>query len=180
MKFAHAHVRAQTHVCDVHAKRLLKRACDVRACGRPGVRRAIAIFARFWVKKGPILDFILPGKYKKMQNLLQNYLYAINVRVRVRFGFWQNAHVRATCVRPKIECANVRACEAKNRRNSQIVDNCIIQILSLTHNQSSRGLSSLFWSRSIFGYLTIIWAHRGRKGSFNYLEFNGLKASLWL
>ena len=52
------------------------------------------------------------------QNLLQNYPYAINVRVR--FGFWQNAHVRATCVRPKIECANVRACEAKNRRNSQI------------------------------------------------------------
>ena len=53
-----------------------------------------------------------------MQNLLQNYPYAINVRVR--FGFWQKAHVRATCVRPKIECANVRACEAKNRRNSQI------------------------------------------------------------
>ena len=81
IKFAHAHVRARTHVCDVRAKRLLKRACDVRACGRPGVRRAIAIFARFWVKKGPILDFILPGKYKKMQNLLQNYPYAINVRV---------------------------------------------------------------------------------------------------
>ena len=56
-----------------------------------------------------------------MQNLLQNYPYAINVRVR--FGFWQNAHVRATCVRPKIECANVRACEAKNRRNSQIAKN---------------------------------------------------------
>ena len=65
IKFAHAHVRARTHMCDVHAKRLLKHACDVRACGRPGVRRAIAIFARFWVKKGPILDFILPGKYKK-------------------------------------------------------------------------------------------------------------------
>ena len=65
IKFAHAHVRARTHVCDVRAKRLLKRACDVRACGRPGVRRAIAIFARFWVKKGPILDFILPGKCKK-------------------------------------------------------------------------------------------------------------------
>ena len=43
-----------------------------------------------------------------------------HVRVRVRFKFWQNAHVRAMCVRPKIECANVRACEAKNRRNSQI------------------------------------------------------------
>ena len=125
IKFAHAHVRAHPHVCDVRAKRLLKRACDVRACGRPGVRRAIAIFARFWVKKGPILDFILPGKYKKMQNFLQNYPYAINVRVR--FGFWQNAHVRATCVRPKIECANVRACEAKNRRNSQI-DSSIIYI----------------------------------------------------
>ena len=41
-----------------------------------------------------------------------------NVRVRVRFKLWQNAHVRAMCVRPKIECANVRACEAKNRRNS--------------------------------------------------------------
>ena len=114
-------MRARTHVCDVRAKRLLKRACDVRACGRPGVRRAIAIFARFWVKKGPILDFILPGKCKKVQNLLQNYPYAINVRVRVRFGFWQNAHVRATCVRPKIECANVRACEAKICRNSQFV-----------------------------------------------------------
>ena len=39
--------------------------------------------------------------------------------VRVRLEFWQNAHVRAMCVRPKIECANVRACEAQNRRNSQ-------------------------------------------------------------
>ena len=44
-----------------------------------------------------------------------------HVRVRVRFEFWQNAHVRAMCVRPKIECANVRACEAKIRRNSQFV-----------------------------------------------------------
>ena len=43
------------------------------------------------------------------------------MRVRVRIKFWQNAHVRAMCVRPKIKCANVRACEAKNRRNSQIV-----------------------------------------------------------
>ena len=56
-----------------------------------------------------------------MQNLLQNFPLAINVRVRVRIKFWQNAHVRAMCVRPKIECANVRACEAKNRRNSQFV-----------------------------------------------------------
>ena len=31
-KFAHAHVRAHTHVCDVRAKQRLKRACDVRAC----------------------------------------------------------------------------------------------------------------------------------------------------
>ena len=46
-----------------------------------------------------------------------------HVRVRVRFEFWQNAHVRAMCVRPKIERANVRACEAKNRRNSQIAQN---------------------------------------------------------
>ena len=43
------------------------------------------------------------------------YLY-----VRVQLEFWENAHVRAMCVRPKIKCANVRACEAKNRRNSQI------------------------------------------------------------
>ena len=26
------------------------------------------------------------------------------------------------CVRPRIECANVRACEAKNRRNSQFAN----------------------------------------------------------
>ena len=44
-----------------------------------------------------------------------------NAHVRVRLEFWQNAHVRAMCVRPKIECANVRACEAKNRRNSQLL-----------------------------------------------------------
>jgi hypothetical protein len=42
-----------------------------------------------------------------------------NAHVCVRLEFWQNAHVRAMCVRPKIECANVRACEAKIRRNSQ-------------------------------------------------------------
>ena len=42
-----------------------------------------------------------------------------NAHVRVRLKFWQNAHVRAMCVRPKIKCANVRACKAKNRRNSQ-------------------------------------------------------------
>ena len=42
-----------------------------------------------------------------------------HVRVRVRLEFWQNAHVRAMCVRPNIECANVRACEAENHRNSQ-------------------------------------------------------------
>ena len=42
-----------------------------------------------------------------------------HVRVRVRLEFWQNAHVRAMCVRPKIKCANVRACEAENHRNSQ-------------------------------------------------------------
>ena len=32
-KFAHAHVRAHTHVCDVRAKSIFERACDVRACG---------------------------------------------------------------------------------------------------------------------------------------------------
>ena len=33
-----------------------------------------------------------------------------NANVRVRLEFWQNAHVRAMCVQPKIDCANVRAC----------------------------------------------------------------------
>ena len=43
-KFARAHVRARSHMCDVRAKRFLKHACDVRACGRfSSVRRAIAI-----------------------------------------------------------------------------------------------------------------------------------------
>ena len=45
-----------------------------------------------------------------------------HVRVRVRSEFWQKAHVRAMCVRPKIKCANVRACEAKNHRNSQFAN----------------------------------------------------------
>ena len=44
IKFAHAHVRAHSHVCDVRAKRLLKRACDVRACGPfLAVRCALAL-----------------------------------------------------------------------------------------------------------------------------------------
>ena len=34
IEFAHAHVRARLHMCDVSGKRLLKLACDVRACGR--------------------------------------------------------------------------------------------------------------------------------------------------
>ena len=32
-KFAHAHVRAHSHMCDVHAKSILERAWDVRSCG---------------------------------------------------------------------------------------------------------------------------------------------------
>jgi hypothetical protein len=46
-----------------------------------------------------------------------------NAHVHGQLEFWQNAHVRAMCVRSKIECANVRACEAKIRRNSQFVLN---------------------------------------------------------
>ena len=53
IKFAHAHVRAHSHVCDVRAKRLSKCACDVRACGRFGCATCDCIFALFWVKKGP-------------------------------------------------------------------------------------------------------------------------------
>ena len=44
-----------------------------------------------------------------------------NAHVRVRLEFWKKAHVRAMCMRPKIKCANVRACEAENHRNSQFV-----------------------------------------------------------
>ena len=50
IKFAHAHVRARTHVCDVRAKRLSKRACDVRACGRFfGCATCDRNFAYFWI-----------------------------------------------------------------------------------------------------------------------------------
>ena len=31
-KFAHAHVRAHSHMWDVRAKNIFERACDVRAC----------------------------------------------------------------------------------------------------------------------------------------------------
>ena len=67
-----------------------------------------------------------------------------HVRVRVRLEFWKKAHVRAMCVRPDIECANVRACEAKNRRNSQFdyfIKNqqTTIDLPFLTHNNSAIG-----------------------------------------
>ena len=51
--------------------------------------------------------------------MLQNYPFSTNVRVRVQNEFWQIAHVRKTCVRPKLKCANVRARDPKIRRNSQ-------------------------------------------------------------
>ena len=67
IKFAHAHVRARSHVCDVRAKRLSKCACDVRACGHFScVQRAIAISHVFWVKR-PILDFF---GYKRLISML--------------------------------------------------------------------------------------------------------------
>ena len=40
------------------------------------------------------------------------------LKYHYQYGF-SNMLFLNTCVRPKIECANVRACEAKNRRNSQ-------------------------------------------------------------
>ena len=44
IKFAHAHVRAHSHMCDVRAKSSLNRVCDVRACGPfSAVRCAIAL-----------------------------------------------------------------------------------------------------------------------------------------
>ena len=120
-KFAHA------HVCDVRAKRLLKRACDVRACGRPGVRRAIAIFARFWVKKGPILDFILPGKYKKNAKFASKlplcYKRACAIRILAK-------RTRACDVR----AAENRVCECacvRDKKSSQLTV-CII----LMHTKS--------------------------------------------
>ena len=119
-KFAHAHVRARTHVCDVRAKRLLKRACDVRACGRPGVRRAIAIFARFWVKKGPILDFILPGKYKKSAKFASKlplcYKRACACAIRILAKRTRACDVRAAENRV-CECACVRG-----KKSSQLTD----------------------------------------------------------
>ena len=51
IKFAHAHVRARPHVCDVRAKRLSKRACDVRACGRFKVRDVRKQFRTFLGEK---------------------------------------------------------------------------------------------------------------------------------
>ena len=61
-----------------------------------------------------------------------------HVRVRVRLEFWQNAHVRAMCVRPKIECANVRACEAKNRRNSLFESRSLILCAPPNSNPSPK------------------------------------------
>ena len=68
IKFAHAHVRARSHVCDVRAKRLSKCACDVRACGHFScVRRAIAIlhvFRTFWTfLAGKTTFYAVPWSY---------------------------------------------------------------------------------------------------------------------
>ena len=61
IKFAHAHVRAHSHVCDVRAKSLLKCACDVRACDHfSSVRSAIAISHVFWQKRP---KFLIPTKF---------------------------------------------------------------------------------------------------------------------
>ena len=53
IKFAHAHVRARPHVCNVCAKRLPKRACNVRACGRFKVCDVRKQFRTFLGDKGP-------------------------------------------------------------------------------------------------------------------------------
>ncbi len=70
-------------------------------------------------KKYHIPLYIWAKKRVRVRILTKHTRTNAHVRVRVRSGFWQNAHVRAMCVRPKFECANVRACETKNRRNSQ-------------------------------------------------------------
>ncbi len=65
--FAHAHVRARSHVCDVRAKGLLERACDVRACGRFQVRRAIAISHVFGLKMTKFWTLKCIKKYIKFE-----------------------------------------------------------------------------------------------------------------
>ena len=57
----------------------------------------------------------------RVRNLAKRTLKNAHVHVRVGFEFWQNAHVRAMCVRPKLKCADVRACEPKIRRKSQFL-----------------------------------------------------------
>ena len=103
-------------MCDVRAKRLLKRACDVRACGRLRVRLAIAIFARFKVKKAQFWTLFWQESAKNSAKFASKlpfcYKRACAIRILAKHG-------RATCLRPKIECANMRACDAKNRRNSE-------------------------------------------------------------
>ena len=115
-------------------------------CVRAAVFRVCEVrsqFRTFWGKKRPNFGLFLfikatsnafsqsyftliPNKHKKgikkCQNLLQNHSFSMNVRVWVRSEFWQNLLVRGMWVRPKIESANVRACEAINRRNSQFAN----------------------------------------------------------
>ena len=78
IKFARAHVRARSHVCDVRAKRLSKRACDVRACGRLRCETCDRNFARFGIQK----------RVQFWTFLTINVPFVINVRVRVRNEFW--------------------------------------------------------------------------------------------
>ena len=85
IKFAHAHVRARSHVCDVRAKRLSKCACDVRACSHFScVRRAIAIshvFRTFWGKKGLIYDFFGSKDYFLCCSMVLLYLIVLEMEL---------------------------------------------------------------------------------------------------
>ena len=55
--------------------------------------------------------------------------HAKNARVSVLLKLWQKAHVRAMCVRPKIECANVPACQCILQYPNKILNTSIGNIL---------------------------------------------------
>jgi hypothetical protein len=106
-KFAQAHVRARLHMCNVRAKRLSKRACDVCACGRFfGCATCYGNFARFLDKKRPLFRVFLNICWRFLNSNLQSRFHIILVLQYKSFNFflsftlgqgacakfWQNAH----------------------------------------------------------------------------------------
>ena len=123
-KFAHAHVRANSHVCDVRAKRSWKRAYDVCACVRAALFWACDVRLHFIT-----LLQTFGGKNDRKCHIIAISLSLLRLFIHVWCYLtcvcgcaWilGKTHTSMQCAcRRKFNCAYVNMCDLKIRRNSQ-------------------------------------------------------------